>query len=192
MHRFDPAKLERLISRDRTEWFPAQPVLDAMCCAPGMTVLDFGAGPGYHSLQIAAGVGPTGAVIATDVEPAMLRRLRQAAAQLSLRNVTTLLIDERGIPLRDRSVDRVLLSLVVHEVGDRARLFAESHRVLSAGGGIAIVEWLPRPTAHGPDVRERLAPPLVAGELRQAGLQPDAETVVGTDCYVLTAWKEPV
>ena len=186
MHRFNPANLERLIGSERAVWFPPEPVLEAMSCEPGLTVLDFGAGPGYHSLRLSERVGPGGSVISTDAEPAMLHKLRETAIQQRRSNVFALLIDEQAIPLRDRSVDRVLLSLVLHEIGDRRRLFEDVHRVLSVDGKIVIVEWQPRHTAHGPDPAERIGPQRIAGELRTAGILPDTESTLGENCYILT------
>ncbi len=60
MHKFNPANLERLIGSERAVWFPPEPVLASMSCRTGLTVLDFGAGPGYHSLRLSEQVGPTG------------------------------------------------------------------------------------------------------------------------------------
>ena len=48
-------------------------MLDALKLKPGMTVADVGAGVGYTSVKIAGRVGSKGAVLATDVQPEMLR-----------------------------------------------------------------------------------------------------------------------
>ena len=42
----------------------------------GMTVLDFGCGPGVFSIPIAKMVGPSGRVIAADLQPGMLEKVR--------------------------------------------------------------------------------------------------------------------
>src|SRR6267143_1992511 len=43
----------------------------------GATVADVGAGSGYITIKLAARVGPTGKVYATDIQPEMLGLLRQ-------------------------------------------------------------------------------------------------------------------
>src|ERR1035438_767577 len=63
--------------------------LDAIGTKPGMVVADVGAGTGYMSLRMAKRVGPTGKVFANDVQPEMLRRLRQNAAKEKLSNIET-------------------------------------------------------------------------------------------------------
>src|ERR1700678_4088567 len=51
--------------------------LDALNIRPGMVVADVGAGTGYMSLRLAKRVGPSGKVYANDIQPEMLRRLRE-------------------------------------------------------------------------------------------------------------------
>ena len=42
----------------------------------GMTVLDFGCGPGYFTIDMAQMVGKTGRVIAADLQEGMLQKLK--------------------------------------------------------------------------------------------------------------------
>ena len=58
---------------------------------PGMVVADVGAGTGYMSLRMAKRVGPSGKVYSEDVQPEMLHRLRQNAAEAKLDNIQTVL-----------------------------------------------------------------------------------------------------
>ena len=57
---------------------------------PGMTVLDIGCGPGYFSLSMARPVGPQGRVIAADLQPEMLARVRAHAEKDGLLERITL------------------------------------------------------------------------------------------------------
>jgi len=54
--------------------------LNAIGITPGMTVAEIGAGTGYMSLRMAKRVGPTGKVYANDIQPEMLKLLRDNAA----------------------------------------------------------------------------------------------------------------
>ncbi len=63
--------------------------LDALGLKAGMVVADVGAGTGFMSLRMAERVGPTGKVYANDIQPEMLRMLRQNAAKANIGNVET-------------------------------------------------------------------------------------------------------
>src|SRR5688572_2622618 len=54
----------------------------------GMTLADIGAGSGYHTIRLAPLLGPKGRLIAQDIAPDTLERLRARAARIDLTNVT--------------------------------------------------------------------------------------------------------
>jgi 16S rRNA (cytosine967-C5)-methyltransferase len=76
----------------------ALPVL-ALDLRDGQHVLDACAGGGGKSALIAAGVGPTGAILALDQSPRAIRRLSAARARLGLASVEAKLYDARGASL---------------------------------------------------------------------------------------------
>ncbi len=106
----------------------------------GMTVLDFGCGPGFFTLALAQLVGPTGRVIAADVQEGMLEKVRAKI---------------QGTPLEGRislhpcgpdaigpcpSVDFALAFYMLHELPDQGAFFGEARQLLSEGGHLFIVE----------------------------------------------------
>ena len=188
-HRFDPARIERLTAPDRADWLQAGHVLEALSLGPGMVVLDFGAGPGFFSLPIARRLGPTGGLVSADVEFEMLHALLRRASAAGTDNIWPVLCDDRSLPLRDQSIDRVLLCLVLHELENSHTLLNEIGRVLRPGGQLVIVEWQPWQTERGPAVDERLAPEDVCWKLEAAGLCPNSLSVLGIHCYLQTANK---
>ena len=50
----------------------------------GMTVLEPGPGMGFFTLELARRVGPSGRVVAVDIQPRMLDRLKRRAALAGL------------------------------------------------------------------------------------------------------------
>jgi uncharacterized protein (DUF952 family) len=74
-----------------------------------MTVADIGAGTGYFEPYLSRPVGPSGHVLAGDIEPDMVRYLRERAAREHLDNVGPVLADASDPKLPARGVDRILI-----------------------------------------------------------------------------------
>src|SRR5262245_21758508 len=93
----------------RDAWQMPAEVISRMQLAPGMTAADLGAGTGYFLKYLSAAVGPSGAVLALDIEPDMIRYLGERAAREGLANVSPkqVLPDDPGLP--GGAVDRILI-----------------------------------------------------------------------------------
>src|SRR5262249_45338434 len=83
---------------------------------PGMTVADLGAGSGYYVVRLSPIVGPDGRIIAEDVVPKYLQRLRERVRDRALRNVTVTRGEPHDPGLPDSSVDLAILVHMYHEV----------------------------------------------------------------------------
>lgn len=109
----------------------------------GMTVLEPGPGMGFFTLEAARRVGPRGRVVAVDVQPRMLEGLRRRAARAGLtERIEARPAREDALGVEDLAgrVDLVLALLVVHELPDAGRFFAEARRALAPGGKVLFAE----------------------------------------------------
>lgn len=127
----------------------ADRVMDRLGIAPGVRVADVGAGDGYYTVRLAKRLGPEGAVLATDVEPRHLERLRARLVREGVTGVTVL----RGLPrdpgLPAGSVDVVILSHVYHEIDNPYEFLYRLQPALRPGGRIGIID-VDKPTRdHG-------------------------------------------
>ena len=123
----------------------AETLLDRAAIGPGMCVLDAGCGPGRLTLPAARRVGPSGEVVALDVQAAMLATVRSRVAEQGLTNVRTVLGPlERGIRTMG-AVDRALLVTVLGEIPHRERALHALHASLRPGGLLSVTEVMPDP-----------------------------------------------
>jgi ubiquinone/menaquinone biosynthesis C-methylase UbiE len=109
----------------------------------GMTVLEPGSGMGFFTIELARKVGPSGRVIAVDIQPKMLDRLKRRAAKAGVHDHLEARLascDSMGIADLANSVDFTLAFAVVHEFADANRFFTEVAEVSKRGGAILFVE----------------------------------------------------
>jgi cyclopropane fatty-acyl-phospholipid synthase-like methyltransferase len=107
----------------------------------GMTVCDLGCGNGYYTLQLAQMVGPTGRVLAVDIQPEMLELLRKRAAKRGITNITPILGAPHDPRLPEGEVDLILLVDVYHEFSHPERMLRAMRAALAPQGAIALLEY---------------------------------------------------
>jgi precorrin-6B methylase 2 len=72
------------------DWLrPPIKILQEASVHSGMTVLDFGCGPGGFSLAAARLVGPEGRVYAMDIHPLAVKSVQRAADKQGFNNIQT-------------------------------------------------------------------------------------------------------
>jgi ubiquinone/menaquinone biosynthesis C-methylase UbiE len=111
----------------------------------GETVLDLGSGAGADVLISAGRVGPAGKAYGLDMTDEMLALARRNATEAGAANVEFLEGYIEDIPLPDASVDVVISNCVINLAGDKAKVFAETARVLRAGGRFAVSDVIADP-----------------------------------------------
>jgi arsenite methyltransferase len=111
----------------------------------GETVLDLGSGAGADALISARRVGPDGKVIGLDMTDEMLELARANAREAGVENVEFVQGYIEDIPLPDSSVDVVISNCVINLAADKAKVLAESARVLRSGGRFAVSDVVADP-----------------------------------------------
>lgn len=107
---------------------------------PGMRVLDIGPGNGRYTVAAAQRVGPTGHVVAVDIEPKMIPRVRQRAHAAGVTNLTPLVTSAHDLPFAGATFDAATMITVTGEIPEPVRALRDVRRVLRPGGTLACSE----------------------------------------------------
>jgi tRNA A58 N-methylase Trm61 len=113
----------------------------------GMTVLEPGPGMGFFTLELARRVGPSGRVIAVDVQPRMIAGLKRRLAKAGLSDrVDARLAQDDSMGLKDLAgkVDFTLAMAVVHEMPGAAWFFGQTAEAMKPGAVLLLAE----PSGH--------------------------------------------
>lgn len=116
-------------------------MLEQLQIKPNMTVCDMGCGDGYYTVELARRVGPTGRVLAVDIQPEMLQELSRRCERLDLKNVDMILGLPHDPKLPEGKVDLILMVDVYHEFSNPVEMLEAMRRSLKPDGRIALVEF---------------------------------------------------
>ncbi|MFN3376762.1 MAG: bifunctional demethylmenaquinone methyltransferase/2-methoxy-6-polyprenyl-1,4-benzoquinol methylase UbiE [Burkholderiaceae bacterium] len=106
----------------------------------GQQVLDIAGGTGDLSLAFARKVGPTGRVVHTDINEAMLRTGRDRLIDAGV-VLPTLVCDAEALPFPDAHFDLVSVAFGLRNMTHKDRALTEMCRVLKPGGKLLVLEF---------------------------------------------------
>jgi ubiquinone/menaquinone biosynthesis C-methylase UbiE len=153
---------EQLASRSTEEWIKTldapervaglrvDDVIARLKIAPGMVVVDLGAGTGAFTLPLVRAVGPAGKVYAVEIERGLVDHVARKAADAGLTNVQSILgkPEDPGLP---GPVDLAFMNDVLHHVADRAGYIKRIAASLKPGARFAVIDPEPVSSPHKGD-----------------------------------------
>ncbi len=125
-------------SREREER-PKQ-MLEALDLEADDVVADIGAGTGYFSFRIAKHVAK-GRVLAVDIQPEMLAKLRAKAKSTDTKNLEPIRGSVTDPNLPEGEVDLALMVDAYHEFSHPFEMMRALHRAMKPGGRVVLVEY---------------------------------------------------
>jgi predicted methyltransferase len=188
----DAAIASERMPKDRAEDASRKPgeVLRFLEIAPDQRVLDFFGGPGYYSELMARIVGPQGQVLLYNNElyyQTAYHDLMMRMARKRLPNVKALREPSNYLQLEPNSVDRVLFSLVYHDLywrpqgspdtmGEPTKVLANLHKAVKPGGLVVVVDHVANDTGRDGVVAvasrlHRIDPKIVIEDFTRAGFE---------------------
>jgi SAM-dependent methyltransferase len=115
--------------------------MDRAGVAAGERVLDVGCGCGQTTLQLAARVGPGGAVTGIDISTPMLARARERAAEQGVTGIRFVNADAQSTRFDPASFDLVFSRFGVMFFAEPKAAFANLRASLAPGGRVSFVCW---------------------------------------------------
>lgn len=164
-------------------------VLAEMGLKEGMTVAEIGTGTGYFARRIAKVVGPTGKVLAVDIQPEMLTLLEEYAAKEGVKNIVPVLGTETDPKLPKAGIDRILMVDVYHEFQKPEEMLARIRESLAPGGRVILVEYRAEDdTAAHINAAHRMSAEQVLAEWNPAGFElvNRVETLPSQHLFIFT------
>lgn len=123
---------------DREAREQPEKVLDWLNIDPKATVADVGAGTGYFTVRLAKRAKE---VLATELQPEMLRLLDHRVSAEKLTNVRLIRGTDEQVKLPERCCDLVLMVDVYHELTKPPAVMAGIRRALKPSGRLVLVEY---------------------------------------------------
>src|ERR1700677_3321463 len=134
---------------DRDKKLQIDRVMDLLGIVPGKNVADIGAGSGWFTVRAARRVGPTGVVLAEDINPLAIEHIGKRVLTENLSNVRTVLGSADDPRLPSGSVDAVLMLKVYHEVEHPVIFMKTLKPALRAGAKVGIIDRNGNGADHG-------------------------------------------
>jgi 2-polyprenyl-3-methyl-5-hydroxy-6-metoxy-1,4-benzoquinol methylase len=153
---------------ERAKWQRPDVVVAALALAGNETVVDVGAGSGYFSFRLARAL-PHGSVIASDIQPEMVRHMHHKAMSEGVQNLRVVLgqAEDPGIP---PAADLVFVCDVLHHVPNQPAWLGRLAREMKVGARLVLVEFKEGKLPQGPPEKLKLSRSKLIEIAKNAGL----------------------
>jgi len=105
---------------------------------PGLTIVDYGCGPGRYTIRFAKLAGEQGKVFAVDIHKLAIEEIKKKIEKYGLKNVVPVLTDGYRSGLPDNTADLVCAIDMFHMVSNTSEFLAELKRIIKEDGILVI------------------------------------------------------
>ncbi|MFH0762209.1 MAG: class I SAM-dependent methyltransferase, partial [Bacteroidota bacterium] len=95
---------------------PPKQIMDAIGVKPGMVIGEIGAGRGRFTVYLAREAGPSGKILANDIDKKSLAYLEERCKKNEFTNVKTIIGEEDDPLLPDNSLDLAIMVYTYHHL----------------------------------------------------------------------------
>jgi ubiquinone/menaquinone biosynthesis C-methylase UbiE len=122
----------------REIFYPNDKFLETLGIKEGMTVIDYGCGPGSYIKKTSELVGQKGKVCAVDIHKLAINAVNERIKKYNLKNVAPVLVESYFCPLDDQIADIIFAFDVFHMIENPTAFLRELHRLLKSEGHLII------------------------------------------------------
>ena len=105
---------------------------------PGMTVVDYGCGPGRYALHFSEIVGNSGTVFAVDIHELAIKAVKEKAARYGRNNIRPVLVHGYKTGLPDAIADRIFALDMFFGIRQPTEFLSELKRLIKPDGILVI------------------------------------------------------
>ncbi len=163
-------------------------ILSGFGVESGWHVADLGSGAGHYTLLLSELVGPSGRVYAIDVQPELLKKVKDLGDKNRRENIDVIRGDIEeigGTHLKDASLDAVVASNVFFQIEEKGKFIAEIRRILKPRGRLLLADWSDSFNHMGPHPDAVIPEDKAEKLFEQKGFKVERKIAAGEHHYAI-------
>ncbi len=171
---FPPGVQAQAERTSRDNWQRVDEIFAALEVEEGDWIADVGSGAGFFAFRLSPRVGPSGKVLAQDIDERVLRQLHETAETGGFANIETVLGAPDDPHLPAGQLDGVLIVNAYHEMNEYRAMLAGIRRALRPSGRLVILDMPPHDPTRSRSrqtAQHDIALEIVAADVSEAGFE---------------------
>ncbi len=182
-------KIAFLDNRQRERLVSPEALIGQMPIQKNHTLLDVGSGSGFFTIPMAESTSSK--VYAMDPDVRMLSVIENKAKEKGLTNIELIQEYVENLSIQNSSVDFVMASLILHEVGSLTKALSNIFEVLKLGGHLLCLEYEKDDLIiEGPPMSIRIGSEDLEKALSLIGFELVRKTKINDAIYTVLAVKK--
>lgn len=176
--KFNPEHLEKLNNPERLNLIDLRELLKILELNSSPIIADVGAGTGLFSRTLLEKI-PNSTLYALDISDEFIEYMNTNLQEFYPTRLKVGRMPENHIPLKDNSVDLVIMITLHHELTNPTELLKDAYRVLKEDGKLFVADW--KEGVH----KEALNKAFIISDIKEAAFSPVEEIPLSNELICL-------